>query len=656
MRIRFFSLFILLIAVCLPSQAADLASQRLLFLKAETALNGKHYSLFKKTMTQLKGYPLYSWLQYRGLRKTISLKQAEAISDFLVEQVDSRYAAPLERSWLNYLAKKRRWADYVNNYQPQRNQRYQCNYYWGLKQLGEHDKALFGARDLWLVGRSQPKTCNALFDWFQKSPLFTSALVWQRIELAMGAGKSRLADYLGRFLPKNDQFILKQWLQLHRNPRELLDCPDWDELGKWKSKIFVHAVLRLMRKDPELALQVWEAEKEQFDLGVDRRMPVDNRLALKLALRKNPLARKQLAKIPNEQSSSAVREWRVREALAQQAWPTVESAIKRLSERERGLPRWRYWLARAKEEQGERLKVDETYSELAQERSYYGFMASDRLNRHYSFVDRPVEVDKQVLDKLALRPAFQAVKEFLYFKRETEARHQWWFAIRGFDQKQLVEASKLAQRWRWHQIAILTAARGESWDDLSLRFPASYATLIEQNARSKNLDKALVYGLIRRESAFDRYARSPVGARGLMQIMPATGKEIARRLKEKWRSSAMLYKPEVNLHFGTDYFQQLLKKFDGNPVLAMAAYNAGGHRVNRWLPQKSAMAADSWIDTIPYKETRQYVSTILTYAVIYQRQLKQPASRISAYMPTIAVDEKPRKTSKTQPKQVKSCH
>jgi soluble lytic murein transglycosylase len=635
---------------------ADLSRQRVTFLKAEKALNAKQYRTFDKLMPELEGYPLYTWLQYRRLRKTISLKQADNISEFLQREVDSRYAAPLKRSWLNYLAKKRRWADYVNSYEPQRNQRYQCDYYWGLKQLGEDNKALFGARDLWLVGRSQPKACNALFDWFQKSSLFTSALVWQRIELAMGAGKSSLADYLGRFLPPNDQSILKQWLKLHRNPRALLDCPNWDKLGEWKSKIFVHAVLRLMRKEPRLALQVWEAEKEQFDLEVGRRMPVDNRLALKLALRKNPLARKQLAKIPNEQSSSAVREWRVREALAQQAWPAVESAIERLPEQERGLPRWRYWLARAKEAQGERLNVDETYLDLAQERSYYGFMASDRINRHYSFVDRPVEVDKQVLNELALRPDFQVVKELLYFKRETEARRQWWFAIKDFDQKQLVVASKLAQRWRWHQVAILTTARGKYWDDLSLRFPASYASLIEQNARSKNLDKALVYGIIRRESAFDRYARSPVGARGLMQIMPATGKEIARRLKEKWRSSTMLYKPEVNLHFGTDYFQQLLQKFDGNPVLAMAAYNAGGHRVNRWLPQKTAMDADSWIDTIPYKETRQYVSTILTYAVIYQRQLKQPASRISAYMPPVAMDEKPRKIGKTQPKRLKSCH
>jgi len=653
-RIRF---IFLLLAASFSLQAGDLdlAQQRTIFLKAEKELNARQYKTFDHLMVKLEGYPLHSWLQYRRLRKTISLKQADKVSEFLLNESDSRYAAPLKRSWLKYLAKNNLWARYVEDYRGQSYETYQCHYYWGLHQLGEDNKALFGARDLWLVGRSQPKACDRLFEWFQKSSFFTEGLIWQRIELAMGAGKSRLAGYLGRFLPAGDQAVLKKWQHIHRHPRELLYCYDWESLGGRKAKIFVHGILRLARKDPELALLVWDTKKGQFDLGPARLMPVENRLALKLAVRKSPLARKQLDDISDEQSSSAVREWRVRDALGQKAWPKVQNAIARLSEEEGNLPKWRYWLARAQEEQGESPAVDDEYQELAKTRSYYGFMASDRLNRNYSYVDRPVTVDQDNLNKLEQLPAFLVVKEFLYFKRETEARRQWWHAIKGFNQEQLLVASKLAQRWKWEQIAILTIARGEYWDDLSLRFPVSYRPLIEQHANKKRLDKALVYGIIRRESAFDKQARSPVGARGLMQIMPSTGKQIARRLKEKWGSAAMLYKPEVNVHFGTDYFQKLLQRFEGNPVLAMAAYNAGPHRVDRWLPQGNKMAADNWIETIPFKETRQYVSAILTYAVIYQRQLKQPVSKMSGYMPTISPKRRQQKPLVNRGDLIKKC-
>lgn len=637
------------------SAEGNLAQLRATFLKAEKALNARQYQRFGTLVERLDDYPLRAWLQYRRLRKTLSLEQTDSISRFLDEQSESRYVGPLKRSWLGYLAKKRLWKSYVEVYQPQRNERYQCHYYWGLHQLGEKDRALFGARDLWLVGHSQPKACDQLFDWFQKSALFTTDIVWQRIELAMGAGKSRLAGYLGKFLSVKDQAILKQWQHIHRHPRALLVCLEWDQLGDKQAKIFVHGILRLARKEPELALMVWDAKKDRFDLGPARLMPVENRLALKLAVRKNPLAGQRLGKIPNEQSDSSVREWRVRNALSQKSWPDVQTAIARLPEQESRLSKWRYWSARAMEAQGDGLAADELYQGIAKERSYYGFMASDRLNRHYSFVDRPVEIDKAVLDDLERRPEFQAVKEFLYFKRETEARRQWWHAVKGFDREALLVASKLAQRWRWEQIAILTIARSEHWDDLSLRFPVSYASLIEQETGAKKLDKALVYGLIRRESAFDKHARSPVGARGLMQIMPATGKQIARRLKEKWRSAAILYKPEVNVRFGTDYFQMLLKRFDGNPVLAMAAYNAGPHRVKRWLPEGAEMRADKWIETIPFKETRQYVSTILTYAVIYQRQLNQQTPRMSGYMPNIARNKKAQKPVSKRDIKIKSC-
>ncbi len=105
-----------------------------------------------------------------------------------------------------------------------------------------------------------------------------------------------------------------------------------------------------------------------------------------------------------------------------------------------------------------------------------------------------------------------------------------------------------------------------------------------------------------------------------MQIMPRTGRDIARNLNERWRGNNSLYNPVTNLKYGSYYYQKLLNKFDGHYAIALAAYNAGPSRVKKWLPATGSIPADIWIETIPYKETREYVINVLAYALIYQRR------------------------------------
>jgi soluble lytic murein transglycosylase len=151
---------------------------------------------------------------------------------------------------------------------------------------------------------------------------------------------------------------------------------------------------------------------------------------------------------------------------------------------------------------------------------------------------------------------------------------------------------------------------------------------VKNNADRQSIDPAIIFGLIRQESMLDNNARSSVGARGLMQIMPKTGKQIASQLKEKWQSDDSLYNPEVNVRYGAYYFKQLLSSFNGNFALATAAYNAGPNRVKTWLPKDQAMSADIWIETIPFKETRKYVSSVVSYAMIYQHLIQSNVMKI----------------------------
>lgn len=189
-------------------------------------------------------------------------------------------------------------------------------------------------------------------------------------------------------------------------------------------------------------------------------------------------------------------------------------------------------------------------------------------------------------------------------------------------------AAKLAQQWHWDQLAIITLVKAEYWDDISLRFPIRYANQVNSNACRSNIDPAIIFALIRQESMLDSNALSPVGARGLMQIMPTTGQHIAGELGESWQSEKLLFNPELNIHYGSAYYRKLLDRFNGHFILATAAYNAGPSRVAKWLPIDKSVPADIWIETIPYEETRKYVTKVLSYALIYQYRMQKNALKI----------------------------
>ena len=258
---------------------------------------------------------------------------------------------------------------------------------------------------------------------------------------------------------------------------------------------------------------------------------------------------------------------------------------------------------------------------LARSRSFYGFIAADYIGEQYQIGEAPVQRERLKLTRFRESNAFKAVLEFQHFGRHDETRKQWWFAIQRLNHWQLPAAAYLAQEMGWKRLAVTTLIQVEQRDDVISRFPIAYREKVLKHARRSNLDPAIVFSLIRRESAFDEAALSPVGARGLMQIMPQTGQQIAKNLREPWRSDNALFDPELNLKYGTYYYRQMMNRFGGHFALAAAAYNAGPHRVRRWLPDDQALPADIWIEMIPFDETRKYVAAVLTYALIYQKRL-----------------------------------
>ena len=130
-------------------------------------------------------------------------------------------------------------------------------------------------------------------------------------------------------------------------------------------------------------------------------------------------------------------------------------------------------------------------------------------------------------------------------------------------------------------------------------------------------------------------ARSRAGALGLMQLMPATARGQAKRMKIRSPQTRDLMSPDTNIQLGAGYLGLVYERLDQHPVLATAAYNAGPHRVRKWLPDRD-LPADIWVETIPFSETRGYVQRVMTYTAIYQSRLGETPTRLSERMRPVA--------------------
>ena len=234
--------------------------------------------------------------------------------------------------------------------------------------------------------------------------------------------------------------------------------------------------------------------------------------------------------------------------------------------------------------------------------------------------------------KVAADPALVRAMALYRADRPGWAVREWNDALSRFDDRQRRIAVRVAQEHGWFDRAVFSLGKAPGEQRLyTLRFPIHHADLIEREARKNGLDPAWVAAEIRAESTFNPRARSPANARGLMQVLPTTGAAVARRLGLPWGGAESLYDPAINIPLGTAYLREKEQMY-GKPYVAIAAYNAGPTPTSRWLSQRPAHDPDLWIETISYRETREYVARILAFSVIYDWRMYGKATPVTERM------------------------
>lgn len=604
----------------------NLSEQRELYQKALKALKKGPGPQFQQLKKQLKDYPLYPYLEYADIAVRIRTLPKKEVNQFLADNDGTRVADRLRVRWLDEMKRRRRGADFIEYYQPSlADTEFQCYYHYARYHTGDEQQqqaALDDAMTLWLVGESQPKECDKLFELLQDNNRIDTAAAWKRFSLAVSNRKYSLAKYLQRFIteqPHKQQ--ANNAIAATSNFRKIGKYQDFSDKNPETLTILEHFLLRLAYQDGRTAMKYWGHYHQTHPFSVKSQSRITTGL-VKALYRQNDLkAADEYLQSSLDLVDPDLIEWRIRQSLQTNDWQTAITWIDRLPGEYRQENRWRYWHARLSDHLNGTDPAT-VYAELAQQRSYYGFLASEHLGGHYAMEHKPIAPSEEEIQVIAAMPGIQMARELHYHGERLNARREWYDATRNFSEKQWIAAAVLTHRWQWINQSIMSMVQASYWNDIQIRFPLTYLEEMQKHTEPLKMDTHLLLALARQESALAEDAVSPAGARGLMQLMPATAKQTARRHNIKYSGIDDLLLAEKNIELGTRYYKELLDTFDNNRILATAAYNAGPHRVQQWLKVSGKqLSYDAWIETIPFRETRNYVQNVLAFSAIYAHLL-----------------------------------
>ncbi len=619
----------------LPGQVMALSDQAL-FQHARESYAAKNEIALAEDVHQLNAqqYLLAPYADYWLMLLKLEQARDEEVQNFLAQYADMPFADRVRGEWLKKLAKQQNWVPFFEEYANFKRDdvALQCYALLAHLQLGDAEITA-QTRALWLTTADLPSNCNPLFDAMQKTGALTTEDIFARFRLALQDGKLGLAKSIASRLPEADEINLKLLDVAYQAPQALLENkPNVVKSGRKKTtvttsasfktrdgiEVNLYALDRLARSNVDNATSVFEKLQDKF--SHDDQAFAWGRIAYHAARGHHPKALEFYALAKETTLDREQFAWKVRAALRAGDWPVVLKTISMMQPAQAEESVWRYWKARAFKEQNLQVEANALLGPLSKERHYYGWLAAEELESVMGNVQEQYTATDVEVTAVASLPAIKRALELQRLDMRWEAKAEWVWAMRGFDDKQLLAAAEYAARQKWYDTAISTADNTKQLHDFSLRYPTPYRDLFRASARNENVDEAWIYGLARQESRFMHYAKSGVGAAGLMQLMPATAKWAAKRMGLHSYSNDMIHDLSTNVGIGAYYMRYTLDLMNGQAVMATAAYNAGPSRAKRWMASTPLEAA-VYIETIPFAETRNYVQKVMANAQMYAPRL-----------------------------------
>ncbi|MCK5664495.1 MAG: transglycosylase SLT domain-containing protein, partial [Thiotrichaceae bacterium] len=622
LRIKTPLMGVLLVFGLIQTTITNAQSKRDDFLEAYDVLHkGGFYD-----SSHLRGYILQPYLDYERIKKRLDKTSDRTLIKFIKKNKNSWLAEDLNTELLARYAKQKKWKSIRTSYKKgQGGNKAKCH---GLDAIirtssGQAKKnALNDAYKVWLSGNRRPKNCNSLFSLLKQNGRITDQAAWQRITLAMEKGKTRLASDLAIHL--NEKSLVSLWVKLRKNPTKNLKHKRLKKKDTRSRQLIAYGIKRLARKNPNKARQVWNKFKKSHPFTLKEKAGIESYIGVKQAIDHSPSALQNLSKIPNKYRSDDGNTWMARMALRQGDWRKLGTAITSMNTEEQQSDIWQYWRAQSDKRTGKKTNIN--LHKLAKNASFYGFLAADQLKKPYERLLQKETNWNQLIPKIRNMHSIRRATELYAIGNPKLAKKEWFWTLKRLNKQDKLAAAAYALQIKQPFLAIITVSQTKDWNQTGLRFPLEYKDLVKRAAKQQGIVPAWAYGIMRRESAFDSQIVSSANAKGLMQVLPSTAKGVARKIGIKNHKTSDLLIPEKNARIGTAYLSQMLKRFKGSYVKATASYNAGPHRIPRWLPDKN-ISAPQWIESIPFNETRKYVRAVMSYTTIYDHKLNYKARR-----------------------------
>ncbi len=605
--------------------ASSLTSQRARFVAVSQQVKNGNFSALASAKDELDDYPLVPYLDYYALSYQPDINRFNDVKRFVARNPRSYLASRLTERYAFLMMQNNMWKEYLQlqPVEPQ-SMTLRCAWQMAQYQTGKTDKAVGFARKIWFYGHSRPATCDGLFSLWKESGGLTEEDIWKRMVLAFKADEPRLMNHLlQQMTTTNNIYYASKLISVYSQPEKIETLLSASRDARTR-EIASLGLQRWADKNTEAVLSRYLALKARYQLSEADLVVVKKQIARDMMLERITTSRAWLDNTLLQLRDNSLLELRVRLALAEMDWAGIKKWINLMPRAGRDDIHWTYWLARSEQQLGNRTHARALFQQASYDRSYYGFMAALQSGM-------PLRITEEVLQpaynwKNAVRqwPALLRIEELIALDETSMARSEWLFLLDQSNYDNKLQLGLVAQRRGWDHLGIQASIRAKAKDALALRFPTPKKAVFSRYAKERNIDVSLLYALARQESAMYEQAQSPVGASGLMQLMPATAAETAQKLGEVPPSPLALTNADTNVRIGSAYIKGLLDQYDGNRVLAAAAYNAGPGRVRKWRRQSTGQPVDLWVENIPYKETRNYVQNVLVFNAIYQDRLNRP--------------------------------
>ena len=597
------------------------------YLRAKKAYTNHQIEQARELKNKLKNYVLYPYLEYYDLYYDARVGRADEALKYISTHKNDGINGDLQARYTRVLVNAGQYAKALKmRTKPFRMNELNCLRNTAIYHVGSRKDALNFAKNLYMKQAQYPSECNFLMDQLRAQGMLNSATTYTKLlkkfrERRQNDQVASLAKELENTPYGKSAKIVNY---LYSNPADLLEKVD-QNVTNYKN-VAVGAILILARTRSEAAYNLLQKAKGKYGLTSEQIHEANSYVIRHMMIQKNAnhmhWLDQSLLQLKNPDD---LIQNRAKYAIWQENWKDLDFWLTKLPNKEAKDTKWIYWRAFALEKQGHPEEARTMFLKVLKERNFYSFLVAQKYSIPWPFLEQRVWVSPLDEEKaLKQWTEFARVHELIAIGDLTNAGREWYYFITRLTPDEAAKAGVLAYNKGWYDYSLKASIYGKAWNLLKLRFPTPLLDYYKYISNDTGVSLSFLYAISRQESALNPSAVSPVGAKGMMQLMPATASLVAKKYNIPYKSQDQLLDPKVNINLGAHYLQKLLGEYDNNRVLAAVAYNAGPHRVEAWRSKdQKGKSVDVWVENIPFNETRNYVQNVLVFDAIYQKYLNQ---------------------------------